>query len=274
MKLVRLHGNQVFRRHMSNSKDHLHLHRRSARSRHLLAAADHPGLHAGRWHRGRDARHLSCRSDPRQLSGESAAERRQPDDLAELGALAKTPRRQHHQAAQHQRVDPAAEGRDQGAAAAGLSPFPTIPRIRRPTRRSRSRREYARVLGSAVNPVLREGNSDRRVATSVKQYARSHPHSMGAWSKDSKSHVSSMAAGDFYANEKSAVITEGGTLRIELVDASGKVTVLKDGVAVTDGDVLGASMHEPPRAHRVLHASRSTTPSRRACCCRCTSRRR
>ena len=104
------------------------------------------------------------------------------------------------------------------------------------------RARYAKVLGSAVNPVLREGNSDRRVATSVKQYARSHPHSMGVWSKDSKSHVASMRGGDFYANEQSTVISQAGRLRIEHADANGKVTVLKEGVAVTESDVIGASM--------------------------------
>jgi isocitrate dehydrogenase len=90
--------------------------------------------------------------------------------------------------------------------------------------------------------VLREGNSDRRVATSVKEYAKSHPHSMGTWSKDSKSHVAHMTGGDFFANEQSVVVSATGTLRIELADESGTTTVLKDGVAVTDGDVIAASV--------------------------------
>ncbi|HYJ95299.1 MAG TPA: NADP-dependent isocitrate dehydrogenase, partial [Vicinamibacterales bacterium] len=169
------------------------------------------------------------------------AERRQSDDLAELGALAKTPHANiiklpNISASIPQLKDAIKELQKQGFT------VPDYPEDPQTAEARQIKAKYARVLGSAVNPVLREGNSDRRVATSVKQYARSHPHSMGAWSKDSKSHVSSMAAGDFYANEKSAVIKEGGTLRIELVDSSGKVIVLKDGVAVTDGDVLGASM--------------------------------
>ena len=169
------------------------------------------------------------------------AERRQADDLAELGALAKTPHANiiklpNISASIPQLKDAIKELQKQGFT------VPDYPEDPQTAEARQIKAKYARVLGSAVNPVLREGNSDRRVATSVKQYARSHPHSMGAWSKDSKSHVSSMAAGDFYANEKSAVITEGGKLRIELVDSSGKVTVLKDGVAVTEGDVLGASM--------------------------------
>jgi len=169
------------------------------------------------------------------------AERRQSDDLAELGALAKTPHANiiklpNISASIPQLKDAIKELQKQGFT------VPDYPEDPQTAEARQIKAKYARVLGSAVNPVLREGNSDRRVATSVKQYARSHPHSMGAWSKDSKSHVSSMAAGDFYANEKSAVIKEGGTLRIELVDSSGNVTVLKDGVAVTEGDVLGASM--------------------------------
>ena len=77
---------------------------------------------------------------------------------------------------------------------------------------------YARVLGSAVNPVLREGNSDRRVAGPVKAYAKNHPHSMGAWSSDSKSHVASMSDGDFYSSEKSVVVAAAGDLKITLTD--------------------------------------------------------
>jgi len=94
------------------------------------------------------------------------------------------------------------------------------------------------VLGSAVNPVLREGNSDRRVAAAVKQYAKTHPHSMGEWSPDSKSHVAHMTAGDFYGSEQSAVIERAGRLRIELVGADGNVTVLKPSVEVLDGEVV------------------------------------
>jgi isocitrate dehydrogenase len=97
------------------------------------------------------------------------------------------------------------------------------------------------VLGSAVNPVLREGNSDRRVAASVKAYAKSHPHSMGTWSRDSRSHVSSMSGGDFYGSEQSAVIGAAGKVAIEFVDAAtGGSSVLKE-VAVDAGDVIGAS---------------------------------
>jgi len=101
---------------------------------------------------------------------------------------------------------------------------------------------YAKVLGSAVNPVLREGNSDRRVAAPVKEYARKHPHSMGEWSADSRSHVASMADGDFYGSERSAVIDKAGELAIELTTASGERRVLKDRLKVSEGEVIDASV--------------------------------
>jgi isocitrate dehydrogenase len=101
---------------------------------------------------------------------------------------------------------------------------------------------YARVLGSAVNPVLREGNSDRRVAGPVKMYAKNHPHSMGAWSSDSKSHVASMTDGDFYASEKSAVVAAAGALKITLTTAAGEEQVLKESVPVLNGEVIDTSV--------------------------------
>ena len=168
-------------------------------------------------------------------------EQRQSDDLAELGALAKTPHANiiklpNISASIPQLKDAIRELQQQGYA------VPDYPEDPQDDAEKQIKAKYAKVLGSAVNPVLREGNSDRRVATSVKQYAKSHPHSMGAWSNNSASHVSSMTGGDFYANEQSAVISESGKLRIELTDSSGKTTVLKEGVAVTQGDVIGASM--------------------------------
>jgi isocitrate dehydrogenase len=168
-------------------------------------------------------------------------ERRQPDDLSELGELAKTPaaniiKLPNISASVPQLKEAIRELQQQGYA---IPDFPEEPQT---DAEKKIKAKYAKVLGSAVNPVLREGNSDRRVAMSVKQYAKSHPHSMGAWSEGSSSHVAHMTGGDFYANEKSAVIAQTGTLKIELVDPSGKVTVLKDGIAVTEGDVIGASM--------------------------------
>jgi len=97
---------------------------------------------------------------------------------------------------------------------------------------------YAKCLGSAVNPVLREGNSDRRVAKAVKEYAKKHPHKMGAWSPDSKTHVSRMDCCDFFHNEKSVTMQKAGNVKIEFVDQAGKVTVLKEKLPLQAGEVL------------------------------------
>ena len=99
---------------------------------------------------------------------------------------------------------------------------------------------YSKVLGSAVNPVLREGNSDRRAALSVKRFAQKHPHKMGAWSTDSKTHVAHMNTGDFYGSEKSVTVSEAGNVRIEFVSSDGKTTVLKEKTTLLTGEVIDA----------------------------------
>jgi len=99
---------------------------------------------------------------------------------------------------------------------------------------------YGKVLGSAVNPVLREGNSDRRAALSVKKFAQQHPHKMGAWSADSKTHVAHMNAADFYGSEKSVTVTEAGNVRIEFVGSDGKTTVLKETTPLLAGEIIDA----------------------------------
>jgi isocitrate dehydrogenase len=103
------------------------------------------------------------------------------------------------------------------------------------------RSRYGRVLGSAVNPVLREGNSDRRAAGAVKQYARNNPHKMGAWSAASKSHVASMSGGDFYGSEIATTVAAATNARIELVGADGAVTVLKAKTPLQAGEIIDAS---------------------------------
>jgi isocitrate dehydrogenase len=97
---------------------------------------------------------------------------------------------------------------------------------------------YGKVLGSAVNPVLREGNSDRRAAVAVKAYAKKHPHRLGKWTAESKAHVATMSRGDFASNEKSVTVPEATTVRIEFTDAAGKKTVLKDNLALKAGEVI------------------------------------
>ena len=103
------------------------------------------------------------------------------------------------------------------------------------------RSRYGRVLGSAVNPVLREGNSDRRAAGAVKQYARNNPHKMGAWSADSKSHVATMSGGDFYGSEIATTVAAATNARIELVGADGAVTVLKAKTPLQAGEIIDVS---------------------------------
>jgi isocitrate dehydrogenase len=168
------------------------------------------------------------------------AGQRQSDDLAYLGQLATTPEANivklpNISASVPQLVAAIRELQGQGYA---VPDFPEEPR----TDEERAvRAAYGKVLGSAVNPVLREGNSDRRVAAAVKRYARAHPHSMGKWSADSRSHVAHMREGDFYGSEQAAAIGAAGTLRIEHVDAQGRATTLKK-VPVEAGDVVAASV--------------------------------
>ncbi|WP_109298947.1 NADP-dependent isocitrate dehydrogenase [Aquimarina sp. AU474] len=101
---------------------------------------------------------------------------------------------------------------------------------------------YDKIKGSAVNPVLREGNSDRRAPKPVKQYARKNPHSMGAWSADSKTHVATMSSGDFRSNEKSVTVSEGGDVKIEFIDHDGNTTVLKEKTTLLKGEVIDATV--------------------------------
>ena len=166
-------------------------------------------------------------------------DRRRSDDLAELGELAKTPDANIIKLPNISASVPQLQGAIKELQQKGY-PVPDYPQDPQTEPDKQIKARYAKVLGSAVNPVLREGNSDRRVATPVKEYARTHPHSMGKWSKDSKTHVAHMSGGDFFGSEQSAVITRDGTLRIELIDESGITTVLKEAITVGEGDVLAA----------------------------------
>jgi isocitrate dehydrogenase len=162
------------------------------------------------------------------------------DDLKELGEIAKTPEANiiklpNISASVPQLQAAIKELKEQGY------DVPDYPEDPRNDADEDIKARYARVLGSAVNPVLREGNSDRRVAASVKQYAKKHPHSMGRWSKDSKTHVASMGGGDFYSSEQSVVVQKAAKLKVELTSNRGEKTVLKDGIGVKEGDVIAAS---------------------------------
>ncbi|WP_026415534.1 NADP-dependent isocitrate dehydrogenase [Actinomadura oligospora] len=163
------------------------------------------------------------------------------DALAELGDLAETPganiiKLPNVSASIPQLKAAIAELRDQGYA---LPDYPDDPK----TDEERDvRARYDKVKGSAVNPVLRQGNSDRRAPAAVKQYARTHPHRMGAWTADSKTNVATMDADDFRTTETSAVVPADGSLRIELAGADGATTVLRESVPVLAGEVVDASV--------------------------------
>ncbi|MGI0490365.1 NADP-dependent isocitrate dehydrogenase [Alkalinema pantanalense CENA528] len=168
-------------------------------------------------------------------------DQRQPDALTLLGELAKTPEANiiklpNISASVPQLVAAIAELQSQGY------DIPDYPAEPKDEAEKAIKARYAKVLGSAVNPVLREGNSDRRVAAAVKQYAQKHPHKVGAWTADSRSHVAHMQSGDFYGSEQSVVVEQAGNVRIELVAADGAVTVLKEKTAVLAGEVIDAAV--------------------------------
>jgi isocitrate dehydrogenase len=163
------------------------------------------------------------------------------DALSELGELAKTPEANiiklpNISASVPQLKAAIKELQEQGYA------IPDYPEEPSTDEERDVRARYDAVKGSAVNPVLREGNSDRRAPQSVKEFARKHPHSMGAWSKDSKTHVSTMGDGDFRSTEKSTTLAEATTVRIEHVGAGGDTTVLKDGLKLQAGEILDAAV--------------------------------
>ncbi|WP_328445610.1 NADP-dependent isocitrate dehydrogenase [Streptomyces sp. NBC_00386] len=168
------------------------------------------------------------------------------DALSELGELAKTPganiiKLPNISASIPQLKAAVAELQAQGYA---LPDYPDDPKS---DEERDIRARYDKVKGSAVNPVLREGNSDRRAPASVKNYAKAHPHRMGAWSPESKTNVATMGVDDFRSTEKSVVISEAGALRIELVGDDGSTTVLRESVPVQAGEVVDASvMHVAP----------------------------
>jgi isocitrate dehydrogenase len=163
------------------------------------------------------------------------------DALAELGALAKTPganiiKLPNVSASIPQMKAAIAELQQQGYA---LPDYPDDPQT---DEDKDVRARYDKIKGSAVNPVLREGNSDRRAPASVKNYAKAHPHRMGAWTADSKTNVATMGVDDFRSTEKSVVIPEPDTLRIELVGDDGTTTVLRESVPVLAGEIVDASV--------------------------------
>ena len=166
-------------------------------------------------------------------------EQKVPDALAELGKLTQVPNANiiklpNISASIPQLQEAIAELKSQGY------DIPNYPETPKDDSEESIKTKYSKVLGSAVNPVLREGNSDRRAPAAVKEYARKHPHSMGKWSQSSRTHVAHMRSGDFYHSDISTTMEKADSLNIELVDKSGKVSVLKENIAVQDGEVISA----------------------------------
>ncbi len=169
------------------------------------------------------------------------AEQKIGDALAELGELAKTPEANIIKLPNISASIPQLTAAIAELQALGYD-IPNFPEEPANEAEEAIRARYAKVLGSAVNPVLREGNSDRRVAAPVKEYAQKNPHSMGAWSADSKTNVASMPSGDFYDSELSVVMETAGDVKIELIGEDGSNTVLKEKTPVQAGEVIDASV--------------------------------
>jgi len=162
------------------------------------------------------------------------------DALAELGELAKTPEANIIKLPNISASIPQLTAAIKELQEHGYD-IPNYPADPQTDEEAEIKARFAKVLGSAVNPVLREGNSDRRAPGAVKQYAKSNPHSMGAWSADSKSHVASMSGNDFYGSEKSTTIPKATTAKIEFIAADGSATPVKDGIALQAGEILDAA---------------------------------
>ena len=168
-------------------------------------------------------------------------EQKQGDALAELGELAKTPDANIIKLPNISASIPQLTAAIGELQAKGYD-LPDYPEEPKNDAEKEIQARYAKVLGSAVNPVLREGNSDRRVAAPVKAYAKKHPHSMGEWSAESRTDVAHMQDGDFYSSEQSAIVAAAGNVRIELVADDGQVTVLKENTPVQADEVIDAAV--------------------------------
>ncbi|GAB5555452.1 MAG: NADP-dependent isocitrate dehydrogenase [Saprospiraceae bacterium] len=166
-----------------------------------------------------------------------SADQKVSDDLAELGTLAKKPEANIIKLPNISASVPQLVAAIEELQAKGFA-IPDYPEEANTEEEKTIRSRYNKIKGSAVNPVLREGNSDRRAPKPVKAYARKHPHRMGKWTAGSKSHVSTMSSGDFKSNEKSITIQADTTVKIQHVDQTGKKTVLKDNLALLAGEIL------------------------------------
>ncbi|MHC8358555.1 NADP-dependent isocitrate dehydrogenase [Pseudomonas sp. LB3P81] len=175
-------------------------------------------------------------SFPEQLGDKAVA-----DHLAELGDLAVTPEANIIKLPNISASVPQLQAAIKELQAQGFA-LPDYPETVTSDADKEAKSRYDKIKGSAVNPVLREGNSDRRAPLSVKNYARKHPHKMGAWAADSKSHVAHMSTGDFYGSEKAALIDAADAVKIELIAQDGTTTVLKEKTTVQAGEILDCAV--------------------------------
>ncbi|MDN2662614.1 NADP-dependent isocitrate dehydrogenase [Psychromonas sp. 14N.309.X.WAT.B.A12] len=174
------------------------------------------------------------------FSDKLPAEQQQADALAELGELAKTPEANIIKLPNVSASIPQLQAAIKELQEHGFD-LPAYPEVATTDEEKDTQARYAKVLGSAVNPVLREGNSDRRVADAVKQYAQDNPHRMGKWSSESKSHVANMSEGDFYSSEQSVVLQQDDDVKIEFTNAAGETSVLKASTPVLKDEVIDSS---------------------------------
>jgi len=168
-------------------------------------------------------------------------DQKQSDDLAELGELAKTPEANIIKLPNISASIPQLKAAVKELQEKGYR-LPDYPEDPQTDAEKQIKARYAKVLGSAVNPVLREGNSDRRAAAAVKAFAQKNPHRMREWSEDSETHVAAMNSGDYRGSEKSTTVTAAGSAAIELVDPEGNVTVLKEQIPLEAGEVIDAAV--------------------------------
>jgi len=178
---------------------------------------------------------------------------KQNDALAELGELVKKPEANIIKLPNISASIPQLKGAIKELQSKGYA-LPDYPDEPENDEEKSIKTRYDKIKGSAVNPVLREGNSDRRAPKAVKNYAKKNPHSMGKWSSNSKSHVSTMTEGDFCHNEKSVTLSEATTVNIEHTDANGKTTILKENLALQAGEIIDASVMQKNALLRFLEA--------------------
>ncbi len=176
-----------------------------------------------------------------QFPDRLSKEQRVPDALKMLGDLVNQPEANIIKLPNISASEPQLEGAIKELQEKGydLHDYPSSPKT---DEEKQIKKKYDQVKGSAVNPVLREGNSDRRAPRAVKNYAKENPHSMGNWSSDSKTHVATMKDGDFYSNERSITIKNAGSVNIELHDTSGKTRILKENLNLFEGEIIDATV--------------------------------